>query len=138
MADFSVTATGVVARDGAVYQDVIAGAAVTAGQPVYEDANDNYQYKPASTASISQARVKGIALHAASDGQPLRIIIRGDVYLGAAVTAGEIYVASTNAGGIAPVGDLDNNQVTILGVGISGGDLRLSIFASAQTYPDVT
>lgn len=137
MPDFSVTAAGVVARAGATFENVTAGATVTAGQPVYQDFNDGYKYKPAITSSISEARVAGIALHAAADGQPLQIITKGDVYLGAAVTQGEIYVASATAGGIAPVGDLDNNQVTIIGVGLANGDLRLNIFASGATYPDV-
>ena len=129
MADFSVTASGVIAQSGASTKDVTAGATVTAGQVVYKDTADS-KYKLADADVLASAKAEGIALHGASNGQPLRIIVGGSVYLGANVVAGQVYVASTTPGGIAPYGDLaTGDYVTVLGVG-DGTNLDLSLYVS--------
>src|SRR5215216_1090446 len=107
MADLSITAASVAQSTGATTSDGTAGATVTAGQPVYQDAADGNQWKPADgNASLAIATVIGIALHASLDNQPLRVQTGGDIVIGATITVGGVYVLSATAGGIAPVADL--------------------------------
>jgi hypothetical protein len=53
-----------------------------------------------------------------------------------AFTVGQVYVASTNAGGIAPYADLGSGDyVTILGVATTATNLKLSINQSGIAKP---
>lgn len=135
MADISVTATSVLKGTNAKTGRGIAGATVTAGQPIYRDSSDNNELKPAdANASDATATVIGIALHGSSDGQPLEYITEGNLTFNAVLTSGTVYVASATAGGIAPVADLTTGwRTTILGVGTSTTNMYLSIFPSGAT-----
>lgn len=125
MADLTITAADVVKGGvGSIpvtTENGIAGATVTAGQVVYEDATDNNKWKLAdANVSDAAANVKGIALHAALAGQPLQVIKGGPLTLGAILTAGHWYVLSATAGGIAPVADLaSGHRSTLLGYAYS-------------------
>src|SRR5262245_61829394 len=103
--DLSVTAGSVQPGTGATYIDVIAGATITAGQPCYLDASDSNKAKLAITTNATTARVRGISLHGAASGQPLRLQTGGNINPGATVTVGIIYVVSDNAGAIAASAD---------------------------------
>lgn len=113
MADVSITAASVLKGANAKTRMVIAGATITAGQPVYEDSTASYKAKLADTnASAATSNVVGIALHGASDTQPLLIVTEDDDFtpgftlsLSGAGDDG-VYVLSATAGGIAPVTDL--------------------------------
>ncbi len=107
----------------------VAGATITAGQPVYIDTTDSNKMKPCDVdASVLAATVAGIALHAATNGQPLSYITSGDITIGATVAVGVHYVASDPAGGIMPIADLDSGDyVSRLGYGISTTQIRLDI-----------
>lgn len=132
-ADITITAASVVADSGFTYQDVTAGATITAGQPVYLDSTDSNSAKLAdANASLATSRAIGLAAHAALDGQPLRVITGGNVTLGASpLTVGTIYVVSATAGGIAPAADLTTGHyVTILGVASTTAKLNLSLKAT--------
>lgn len=142
MADVSVVAASVLKIDGSTDGDVLAGATITAGQAVYLDPltntyllaqSDGVVVAPAGgVAGLAESTVKGIALHAALAGQPLRVLIDGTVALGTAtLVLGGVYVLSATAGGICPVADVvSTNYVTILGVAVATNQLRLKINAS--------
>jgi hypothetical protein len=131
MSDISVTAANVLAGAGAIIRTGRAGGTITAGQPVYADAADNGDLKAAdNNVSAALANAIGIALHGASDGQPLSYQVEGDINLGATLEVGETYIVSATAGGIAPVEDISTNFVTVLGVARTAAILQLKINAT--------
>lgn len=138
MADLSVTAASVTLVSGSVAH-VTAGATVTAGQAVSKRSDG--QWDPANADGAGSAEAAGslgfgLALNGAAAGQPLTIQLTGEYDPGATAAAGAVYVLSAAAaGGIAPVADLvaiDNDFVTIVGVGNSTGNIDLCLFASGS------
>lgn len=108
-ADLSVTAGSVVPSADAKFLDGTAGATITAGQIVYQDASDSNKIKLAdSNASAATATAIGIAANGASAGQPIRVILEDpDLTVGATLSmTAPVYVLSATAGGIAPIADL--------------------------------
>ncbi len=135
MSDVSITAANVIAGANAKKRTGRAGATITAGQVVYEDSSDSSDFKLAdANASAATANPVGIALHGASDGQPLTIVTEDDDFtpggtlsLSAGADSG-VYVLSGTAGGIAPVGDLASGMYpVILGVAKSATKMNLKI-----------
>jgi hypothetical protein len=132
MADLTITAANVKKTDSTLITEGIAGATITAGQPVYKDSTASNKLKPADADVLASAAAVGIALHGASADQPLKYATSGNLALGAVMTAGAVYVVSTTAGGIAPVADLGSGDfVTLLGIATSTSNLKLSISVSA-------
>jgi hypothetical protein len=135
MVDIVVTAANVIAASSATVREGRAGGTITAGQPVYADAADNGDLKAAdNNVSAALAQVVGIALHGASDGQPLKYIVEGDLTAGATLTVGETYVLSATAGGIAPVADISTNFVTVLGVARTAAIMQVKINATGVQH----
>ena len=132
MADLIITAANVVKATGSSIQQGTAGAAVTAGQPVYLDsATSTYKLSDANSATAAARAVDGIALHASLTGQPLQILNGGPLTLGAVLTAGVAYYLSNNAGGICPVADLTaGSYPTILGFATSASVLNVKLNAA--------
>lgn len=130
MAEISVTPANVVSGADADFYRGLAGATVTAGAPVYLDLTTQ-RLKPAdANASLETAEVKGIATHAASAEQPLKVQTSGSITIGATVVLSTIYILGA-AGGIAPAADLASGwYTTVLGVASSATVLKLSIFPS--------
>ncbi len=135
MADISVTAASVIAGANAKKARGRAGATITAGQTLYADGSDSSDLKLAdANASAATANCVGIALHGASDGQPLEYVYEDDDFtpgatlsLSAAADDG-VYVLSGTAGGIAPVGDLAAAMYpVIIGVAKSTTKMNLKI-----------
>ena len=139
MADLTITASQVQPADLSAHTfEGVAGAAITAGQPLYKDSTDGNALKPADADAAASARCVGIAVAGAADGQPVRYQRTGDVTLGAgaAMTVGTVYVVSATAGGIAPLADLaSGDYVSILGVAISASVLRLNLLNSEVAVP---
>ena len=132
MADLTITVADVKKTDSTSIAEGIAGATITAGQPVYKDSTASNKLKPADADVLATAAAVGIALHGASADQPLKYATSGNLTLSAVMTAGAVYVVSTNAGGIAPVADLGSGDyVTLLGIATSTTNLKLSISVSA-------
>jgi hypothetical protein len=121
MSDLSITAANVLAGSGARTVDGTAGASVTAGQVVYLDsATNTYKLADCDSATAAVRSPDGIALHAAASGQPLEVLTRGPITIGATMTAGVAYYLSPNAGGICPVADvLSGDYPTIVGIATS-------------------
>ena len=132
MADISVTAASIQKTTSTLWALGIAGATVTAGQPVYADATDSGKLKLADADVLATSKAVGIALHGAASGQPLQYATGGTLTFNAALTAGEVYVVSTTAGGIAPAADMGSGDfVTVLGIGTSTTVLKIGIIQSA-------
>ena len=140
MADLAVTAANVKIVSGLTATAAIAGAAVTAGQPVYPDGG---KYYPARANAAGTADASAIALNSAGADQPLSITsgefgtAGGVIDIGAVVAVGTIYVVSAAAaGGIAPATDLAaTNRVTVIGVGVTASNIRLGWNASGVAVP---
>ncbi len=131
MADLTITAANVLTQDISAIQTGTAGAAITAGQPVYMDTADGGKMKPAVSSSSVAANARGIALHAAANGQPIAYQVGGLITIGATAAVGRIYAVSGTAGGIQPQEDIGTGEfVTILGVAISTSTIAINIFAS--------
>lgn len=129
MADLSITAASVVKGAGAAVTHGTAGATITAGQVVYLDSADNeYKLADADSATAGVRSPVGIALHGASDGQPLAICTSGPLTIGATLTAGVAYYLSATPGGIAPVADLSTGDYpVIMGIATSTTVLNVKI-----------
>lgn len=128
MADLVITAANVIADPSATIEHGTAGAAVTAGQMVYEDAaTGTFKLADSNGAAALRSPV-GAALHAAAIGQPLAICKRGPITIGAALTAGVAYYLSDTPGGICPVADVGSGEyATIIGIASSASVLKMKI-----------
>ena len=132
MADITITAANVKKNSTTITEEGIAGATITAGQPVYKDSIDGKLKLADADLSLAGAEAIGVAMHAALLDQPLEYAVGGEVVYGAGLTAGVVYVVSATAGGVAPTADLDTNTTwyaTVLGVANSTTVLKLAIKA---------
>lgn len=131
MADISITAANVVAGSNATKEQGTAGAAITAGQWVYRDANGKYQLADSNSGTALARTPRGVALHGAAANQPLMIAKAGDVTIGATLTAGVAYYLSDTPGGMCPVADVGAGEYScILGIASSASVLKVDIQAS--------
>lgn len=136
MADVVVTAAEVLPGSDTTYFDGTAGATVTAGQTCYLDSATNTLKLADANASSATGTVKGIAMHGASSGQPLRLAVGGSIDPGFTVTVNTIYVQSATAGGIAPAADLASGHYgCIVGWGITASSLKLIMNNSSVATP---
>ena len=129
MVDLTITAANVVAGSGARIARGTAGASVAAGQVVYLDAAaGTYKLADNDSATAALRSPVGIALHAASSGQPLAVLTKGPITIGATMTAGVAYYLSGTPGGICPVADLATGDYpTVLGIATSTTVLEVNI-----------
>lgn len=133
MSDLSITAASVVKGADASIETGIAGATVTAGQPVYLDETTG-KYLLSDNNASGKKSVRGIALNGASLNQPLTIQTRGEITIGATLTAGSPYYLSGTAGGIAPAADLSSGMdVVLLGLAKSTTVLVLDVRVAGVT-----
>jgi hypothetical protein len=136
MADITVTAANVRPYSGYAQKAVTAGGTVTAGQLVYKDTSDSNEYKAADCSAYASSVIAGIALTNAADGEQLIVQTSGYVNPGGTVTVAQVYIGSTNAGGIAPVSDhTSGNYMCVFGIGITSSKIYLSISSSTATKP---
>ncbi len=131
MANLIVTPGNVKYSSGALQVIGIAGASITAGQPLYLDIDGTYKLAIATTRA--EADFKGVALCNSYPGQPV-VLARYDPDLdigSSSLDKGQIYcVSATVAGAVAPVSDLiAGDYVTI--VGIANG--RRSLYIANET-----
>lgn len=127
MADLTITAANIVPVSGFTPYDGTSGATITAGLACYLDSAAGTIKIADNDASAAAATVKGISLHAALAGQPIRLIVGGSLGMGAILTAGVFYYLGED-GGICPVADLGTPEwVTLIGYGSTTSNLVLSI-----------
>jgi hypothetical protein len=137
MADLTVTAAQVAqayAKSGkAEIYDVVAGATITAGQPVYIDSNGDAQLTDASAAGTAQ--VAGIALNGGGAGQAISVIHHGCIYgfdLSGIAYWGLAYLSDTAGtladgvgtvtvpvGRVVPLSDSDRTKVLFVDIDIT-------------------
>jgi hypothetical protein len=130
MAVLTITAANVAKGARTNTKSGTAGAAITQGQPVYIDAATDTLF-PADADVLASAAVVGIALNAASTGQPVTYQTSGPITIGATVVTGTAYYASTTAGGICLESDLASGDfATFLGFATSTTVITLDIKAS--------
>jgi len=130
MASLTITAANVAAGTNAVIKRGNAGATITAGQVVYLDTTTTGEWllvdADAAAAIARGSGQIGIALHGASDGQPLAVQTEGNITIGATMTAGLAYFLSPTPGEIGVYGDvLSGDYVTLVGVSTSTTVLSL-------------
>lgn len=132
MADLSITAASVLAGSGARTETGTAGATITAGQAVYLDSADNkFKLADNNSATAAARTPVGIALNGAANGQPLTILKKGPITIGASVTAGVAYYLSDTPGGICPVADLLTGEYPcLIGMATSTSVIEVGIQAS--------
>jgi hypothetical protein len=133
MASLSITAANVLPGSNAVIKRGNAGATITAGQVVYLDTATTGEWLLAdadAAAAITRGSGQiGIALHGASDGQPLSVQVDGNITIGATMTAGLAYYLSPTPGGIGVYGDvLSGDYVCLVGLSTSTTVLALNFF----------
>lgn len=141
MADISQTAANVGVGASTTPTKVVQyGESVTQGMPVYKSTSDSKYYK-ADADTLAAAAVAGIALTPGATNGYGTIALPSNtagvslVNLGATLTVGIEYYASTNAGGIAPVGDITTGDFpTSLGFAVSASllDFQVTICSVAK------
>lgn len=134
MADLSITVANVVPGSGARIVNGTSGGTLTAGKTVYLDSADN-TYKLADCDGTAEAKnVVGIALNGASAGQPVDVLLEGDLTVGSILTGGIPYFLSPTAGGICPIADIAvGDDYTIIGIAKSATVLSVRIHQSGFT-----
>jgi hypothetical protein len=132
LADLTITATSVVAGSGAAITEGTAGVAVTAGQVLYLDsATNTYKLADCNSATAAVRSPAGIALNGAAANQPVGVLTRGPITIGATVAVGVPYFLSGTPGGIRPLADnVTGDYVTILGIGTSTTVIDVKIHES--------
>jgi hypothetical protein len=119
MADYTLTPANVQPSVNAVIISGLAGAAITAGQPVYEDTADldsfnRPKFKPYDANATTPAAIlngpRGISANTAGVNQPVDVVISDPAFVHGltGVVKGDVIVASSTAGGLAPVADVVN------------------------------
>ncbi len=137
MTDLGITASQVLPDNAAVKLSGLAGETITAGACVYLNSTSTTWKLFDTNDSANNTGTPGIALNGASAGQPISVQMNGSPTLGAAAAPvlGVVYVASANAGGIAPAADLTTGwRTTILGVGGASNTLVMSVINSGQVH----
>lgn len=127
MTDISITATSVVPASDATIVWGYAGEAITAGQPVYKSSTTNKWMKADSNSATAEARAAThVALCASvAANQPIAVG-RGDITIGATLTAGLAYYLSDMAGGICPVADIGSGEYVCL-IGLAKSTTVLTV-----------
>lgn len=120
MANQTPTAGSVFASAGAVKLWGVAGGAVTAGMPLYLDANGKLQAADADGTGTTS--VIGIATNGAALNQPVQYVVSDPNFKPGFVTvAGTIYSLSSGAGLWSDSAPTAPSVTTVLGVGKLAG-----------------
>lgn len=129
MADLTITAASVVAGSGASISHGTAGAAVTAGQMGYlDDATTRYLLADNNSATAEARVPDGLFLNSAAVGQPVAVLTRGPVTIGATLTPGVAYYLGDAPGSLCPVADLASGEYpTLIGMATSASMLNVKI-----------
>ena len=137
MVDISITNTAIL-NGGDIQWEAkgVAGATIAAGDVLYIDtANSNILKLAQNDGTALEATIAGVALCDAVATQPVVYLKSGGTLtLNAVATAGETYIASNTAGGIAPVADISTNIVSYLGYGSATTTIKLNIVNTGVTH----
>lgn len=127
MADLSITASAVLAGTNGRIKHGTAGATITAGQALYQNATTKkWLLADADSGTAAARTAHAIALNGASDGQPVSVLEGGDLTLNAVLTAGTAYYLSGAPGGICPLADLGSGDYVCL-IGLAKSTTVLAV-----------
>lgn len=127
MADIIPVVTSVKAYTGANVSRANAGATITAGQAIYLDSADN-KLKLTDANAAATATCVGVSLNGGAVDQPIVYIVSGGLNPGVAVTVGESYAVSENAGGICPIADVGAGEyVSVIGVATTTSRIEVGL-----------
>jgi len=111
------------------------GETVTAGQAVYKSSTTHKWLKADSNSVTPEARQAiGIALNGGAVDQPGAVLTRGDVTIGATLTAGTAYYLSDTPGGICPLADVGAGEY-VCEIGLAKST---SVLAVDIQFPNVS
>lgn len=129
MTDLAITASNVVADSKARVLYGSCGETITAGQAVYIAAATKKWMRADSNSPEAEVRKAiGIALNGGSINQPIRVLQRGKITLGATLVPGSAYYLSDNPGGICGAADVvAGDYICQLGLASSATVLNLAI-----------
>lgn len=134
MADLSVVAANVKPGSDLVTKRGIAGEAISAGESVFKATDGELELCEKDQAAEDAACV-GVALNDAAPLQPVEYGITGTIDMGAILSVGETYIVGAGPGGLAPEADgATGNFVTVVGIAISGNNLKLGILQSGVAH----
>jgi hypothetical protein len=117
MANLVLTSASVLPSSAAIVLNGTSGSVFAAGQPAYRDtadldANGNAKYKLYDADAVTPVAIlngcQGIFANSGASGQPCTVVISDPAFTHglAAVTKGDIIIASATAGSLAPAADL--------------------------------
>jgi hypothetical protein len=124
MPDLTITPANVLKGSTANTSSGIAGETITAGKSLYLKAADGRLWLAQCDATAEESQCVGIALNAATAGQPVVFVSDGPMNIGATTVKTTTYMVGAAAGGICPQADLiATNRVTEVGYAtdITGG-----------------
>ena len=123
--------TGVYALSDTITKPGTAGATIAAGDAVCAY---NGKYEKAAANVLGKNAVIGVALNAATIGQPVRVALEGRCEGASGLKAGAIYALSNTAGQVtlAPATDLteDTSYVSVVCIGLSTTSFLLAVASS--------
>ena len=136
MPDLTPVLASIAAATGATLGSGTAGATIAQGDVLYADGTDGGDLKLADDGALASSAVVGIALNAASDGQPIDYIKSGTLTFGAATTsAGAPYFLSTTAGNLMNTIPASGNFSSFLAVGLSTSTMKVGINNAGVAVP---
>ncbi len=116
MSDISITGSAVKPYTaGAGYRSLgtrLAGEAITAGQLVYSFSPTTVKLAKSNGTDVEKA-LMGMAMQTVASGQSVEVGI-GKIVINSVATAGEVYILSSNYGGVAPADDLASGWSTVI------------------------
>ncbi len=114
----------------------IAGEAITAGNPVAQDPDDNLWYNAIAT-DADLCKVRGIAENSAAEGQPIHIVRRDPQFKpGATLTVGHPVMLAATAGQLAATTDVVSGWYPqVLGMPVDTEYMNLNIVRSDSVVP---
>jgi len=138
MADLTINTQLVFASNLAdVRKEFLAGATVTACTLVYKDANNRwvpFDSNVGAGAGANTTDLRGLALHNATNGQPLAVAISDPNFsLGNTLPANTTIYGSPNAGAITQDVPGSGNYPVVVGLPISAN--RINLFPLASGIP---
>jgi hypothetical protein len=106
MTDLVFVASDILAL-GAKQTEGISGGVPVAGDVVFLSPEDNQWRRASNNSPTIGAKIPGgIALNGATTGQPIDVLVSGDLTVSNVLTPGDAYYLSANAGKICPRADV--------------------------------